>query len=103
MKQNSRALLENLTMRTVRNITVAVKPELYRQTRRIASPLTTTSPNPSGPSPEKPEISSCTPVNASQPHSLQQLAPQQPAPKLDKYSSISALKAIITNTLTSNW
>src|ERR1035437_6185182 len=115
---------ESLTMRTVRNITVAVEPELYRQTRRIAADYDTTvtdmvrfllialpeavkaarypggrtqfglaaaraaasalpaatSPNPSNPSPGKSEISPCTPVNASQPHSFQQLARQQPAP-----------------------
>ena len=105
-------------MRTVRNITVAVEPELYRQTRRIAAdydttvtdmvrflllalpdavkaarypggrpqfglaaaraaravtsvPLAATSLNPPAPSPEKNEISPCTPVNGSQPHSLQ--------------------------------
>src|ERR1035437_6689012 len=33
---------ESLTMRTVRNITVAVEPELYRQTRRIAADYDTT-------------------------------------------------------------
>jgi hypothetical protein len=33
---------ESLTMRTVRNITVAVEPELYRQTRRIAAEYDTT-------------------------------------------------------------
>jgi hypothetical protein len=81
-------------MRTVRNITENVEPGLYRQTRRIA-----TSQNLSGPSPEKCEIPSCTPVNASQPHSIQQLAAQHPATVQDKYSSISTLKSIITKTL----
>jgi hypothetical protein len=33
---------ESLTMRAVRNITVAVEPELYRQTRRIAADYDTT-------------------------------------------------------------
>src|ERR1039458_6443696 len=33
---------ESRTMRTVRNITVAVEPELYRQTRRIAADYDTT-------------------------------------------------------------
>jgi hypothetical protein len=132
-------------MRTVRNITVAVEPELYRQTRKIAADYDTTvtdmvrfllvalpeavkavrypgahpqfglaaaravasappaaaTPTPSGPSPEKCKISSCTPVNDSQPHSLQQLAPQQPVPIQDKHSSISALKAIISKALRS--
>src|SRR5271157_1623510 len=125
-------------MRTVRNITVAVEPELYRQTRKIAADYDTTvtdmvrflllvlpeavksarypggrpqfglaaaraaraaaavppatpainppSPSlPSSPSQEKCEISPCTPVNASKPNSLQQLATQQPAPVQDKY------------------
>jgi hypothetical protein len=34
--------MESLTMRTVRNITVAVEPELYRQTRKIAADYDTT-------------------------------------------------------------
>jgi hypothetical protein len=34
--------LESQTMRTVRNITVAVDPELYRQTRKIAADYDTT-------------------------------------------------------------
>jgi hypothetical protein len=55
--------------------------------------------NPSSPSPEKSEIPSCTPVNASQTHSLQQLATQQSVPVQDKYSSIFALKAIISKVL----
>jgi hypothetical protein len=88
-------------MRTVRNITVAVEHEFFRQTRRIAAPPAATSPNPSGPSPEKCEIPSCAPVNASQPHSLQQLATQQPLPVQDKYPSISTLEAIIPNALRS--
>jgi hypothetical protein len=82
-------------MRTVRNITVAVEHELYRQTRRIAA----ASPNPSGPSTGKSGISSCAPVNASQPYSLQQLATQQPVLIQSKYSSISTLKAIISKAL----
>src|ERR1039458_6207427 len=111
-------------MRTVRNITVAVEPELYRQTRKIAAdydttvtdmvrflllvlpeavkaarypggspqfglaaaraaraaasaPPATTSPNVSSPSPENSEISPCTPVNANNQVSIQQLARQQ--------------------------
>ena len=137
---------ESLTMRTVRNITVAVEPELYRQTRRIAAdydttvtdmvrflllalpdavkaarypggapqfglaaaraaraaalaPPAATSPNPPTPSPGKSEISPCTPVNASKPHSPQQLARQQPASVQDKYFSIATLKAIISKAL----
>ena len=133
-------------MRTVRNITVAVEPELYRQTRRIAAdydttvtdmvrflllalpdavkaarypggapqfglavyrrdraaasaPPAATSPNPPTPSPEKSEISPCTPVNASKPHSLQQLARQQPASVHHKYFSIATLKVIISKAL----
>jgi hypothetical protein len=70
-------------MRTVRNITVA------------------TTPNPSGHSPGKSEIPFCMPVNASQPHSLQQLAPHKPLPVQDKYSSISTLKTIISKALLS--
>jgi hypothetical protein len=34
--------LESRAMRTVRNITVAVEPELYRQTRKIAADYNTT-------------------------------------------------------------
>jgi hypothetical protein len=34
--------LERRTVRTVRNITVAVEPELYRQTRKIAADYDTT-------------------------------------------------------------
>ena len=145
-------------MRTVRNITVAVEPELYRQTRKIAADYDTTvtdmvrflltilpeavkaarypggcpqfglaaaraaraaaaappatpatnppSPSlpssaslPSSPSPEKSEISPCTPVNANHPVSIQQLAGQQPASVQDKYSSIAALKSIISKVL----
>jgi hypothetical protein len=130
-------------MRTVRNITVAVEPELYRQTRKIAADYdttvtdmvrflllalpeavkaarypggrpqfglaaaraaasaqpATTAINSSSPSPEKSEIPSCTPVNASQPHSLQQLARLQPVSVQDKYSSIETLKSIISKTL----
>ena len=130
-------------MRTVRNITVAVEPELYRQTRRIAAdydttvtdmvrflllvlpeavksarypggrpqfglaaaradraaasaPPAATSPNPPTPSPQKSEISLCTPVNANNQVSIQRLAEQQPAPVQDKYFSIPTLKAIIS-------
>jgi hypothetical protein len=130
-------------MRTVRNITVAVEPELYRQTRRIAAdyettvtdmvrflllvlpeavksarypggrpqfglaaaradraaasaPPAATSPNPPTPSPQKSEISLCTPVNANNQVSIQRLAEQQPAPVQDKYFSIAALKSIIS-------
>ena len=130
-------------MRTVRNITVAVEPELYRQTRKIAADYdttvtdmvrflllalpeavkaarypggrpqfglaaaraaasaqpATTAINPSSPSPEKSEIPSCTPVNSSQPHSLQQLARLQPVSVQDKHSSIATLKSIISKTL----
>ena len=130
-------------MRTVRNITVAVEPELYRQTRRIAADYdttvtdmvryllvvlpeavkaarypggrpqfglaaaraaasaqpATTAINPSSPSTEKSEISPCTPVNASQPHSLQQLARLQPVSVQDKHSSIVTLKSIISKAL----
>ena len=137
---------ESRAMRTVRNITVAVEPELYRQTRRIAAdydttvtdmvrfllltlpdavkaarypggrpqfglaayrrdhaaasaPPAATSQTTPSPSPEKSEIPLCTPVNASQPNSLQQLARQQPAPVQDKHSSITTLKAIISKAL----
>jgi hypothetical protein len=130
-------------MRTVRNITVAVEPELYRQTRRIAAdydttvtdmvrflllvlpeavksarypggrpqfglaaaradraaasaPPAATSPNPPTPSPQKSEISLCTPVNANNQVSIQRLAEQQPAPVQDKYFSIAALKVFIS-------
>ncbi|MGP8173635.1 MAG: hypothetical protein ACLP7O_03700 [Terracidiphilus sp.] len=133
-------------MRTVRNITVAIEPELYRQTRRIAAdydttvtdmvrylllalpeavkaarypggrpqfglaaarasraaalaPSATPAINPPSPSPEKSEISPCTPVNASKPHSLQQLARQQPASVHNKHFSIATLKAIISKAL----
>ena len=144
--------LESRTMRTVRNITVAVEPELYRQTRKIAADYDTTvtdmvrflllvlpeavkaarypggrpqfglaaaraaraaaaalpaapainplSPSlPSSPSPETSEISPCAPVNASQPHSLQQLARPQPASVQDKHFSIPALKDLISKAL----
>jgi hypothetical protein len=131
-------------MRTVRNITVAVDPELYRQTRRIAADYDTTvtdmvrflllvlpeavksarypggrpqfglaaaraaasappatpsavaAINPPTPSPQKSEISLCTPVNANNQVSIQRLAEQQPAPVQDKYFSIAALKSIIS-------
>ncbi|MGA2674949.1 MAG: hypothetical protein ABSE99_17175 [Terracidiphilus sp.] len=130
-------------MRTVRNITVAVEPELYRQTRRIAAdydttvtdmvrflllvlpeavksarypggrpqfglaaaraaasaPAATPAINPPSPSPEKCEIPPCTPVNANHPVSIQPLAGKQPAPVQDKYSSIAALKTLISKAL----
>ena len=144
--------LESRIMRTVRNITVAVEPELYRQTRKIAADYNTTvtdmvrfllltlpeavkaarypggapqfglaaaraaraaaaappaaaSPNPPAPSlPANPsletsEISPCTSVNAGNPHSLQKLARQQPAPVQVKHFSIATLKAIISKAL----
>ena len=134
-------------MRTVRNITVAVEPELYRQTRRIAAdydttvtdmvrflllvlpeavkaarypggrpqfglaaariaraaassvPPAATSPLPPTPSPGKSEIPPCTPVNANNQFSNQQLTGQPPASVQDKYSSIATLKAIISKAL----
>jgi hypothetical protein len=130
-------------MRTVRNITVAVEPELYRQTRKIAADYDSTvtdlvryllivlpeavkaarfpggrpqfglaaaraaasaqsaNPviNPASPSTGKSEIPPCTPVNASQPHSLQQPTRQQPASLQDKHSSIFILKTIISKLL----
>ncbi len=131
-------------MRTVRNITVAVDPELYRQTRKIAADYDTTvtdmvrflllvlpeavkaarypggrpqfglaaaradraaaaarsAPSlPAATPPERTEISPCTPVIASQPNSLQQLAEQQPAPIQDKHFSIPSLKALISKAL----
>jgi hypothetical protein len=88
-------------MRTVRNITVAVDPDLYRQTHKIAADYDTTVTDmvrflllilpeavkaaryPGGrpqfglaaaravPAPENGEISSCTPVNATQLQSIQ--------------------------------
>ena len=48
-------------MRAVRNITVAVEPELYHQTRKIAA-----APAQPTPSTGKNEISPCTPVNPAQ-------------------------------------
>ncbi len=138
-------------MRTVRNITVAVEPELYRQTRKIAAdydttvtdmvrflllvlpdavkaarypggrpqfglaaaraaraaasaspatPATTPPPTtPPTPSPPITDISLCMPVNASKPHSPQQLAEQQPAPVQNKYFNITTLKTIISKAL----
>jgi hypothetical protein len=128
-------------MRTVRNITVAVEPELYRQTRRIAADYDTTvtdmvrflllvlpeavkaarypggrpqfglaaaraaasapptPTNPPTPSPQKSEISLCTPVNANNQISIQRLAEQQPAPVQDKYFRIAALKVFISKAL----
>ena len=139
-------------MRIVRNITVAVEPELYCQTRKIAADYDTTvtdmvrfllialpeavkaarypggrpqfglaayraaqaaaspvvsAPNspapslPSTPSPGKGEISSCTPVNHTNPVSLQQLATQEPEPILDKYFSMPTLKSLIKKMLPS--
>jgi hypothetical protein len=58
-----------------------------------AAPPAATSPNPASPSPEK--IPPRTPVNASQPHSPQQLATQQPAPVQDKYTCKATIKSII--------
>ena len=67
-----------------------------RAARATASaPPAATSPNPSSPSPGKNEIPPCTPVNASQPHPLQQLVGHQPASVQDKYFSIPTLKTII--------
>jgi len=133
-------------MRTVRNITVAVEPELYHQTRKIAADYDATvtdmvryllmvlpeavqaarypggrpefglaaaraahaaaaaqpaaaSPNPSSPYQEKGGNPPCTPVNASQPNSPQQLARHQPTSVQDKYSSIATLKAMISKAL----
>jgi hypothetical protein len=131
-------------MRTVRNITVAVEPELYRQTRKIAADYDTTvtdmvrflllvlpeavkaarypggrpqfglaaaraaraaasATNPTAPSlpstPERDGISACTPVNASQPNSLQPLAGQQLAPVQNKHFSIVTLKALVSKAL----
>jgi hypothetical protein len=133
-------------MRTVRNITVAVEPELYRQTRKIAADYDTTvtdmvrflllvlpeavkdaryprgrpqfalaaaraaraaasaqpttlATNPPSPSPEKSDISPCTPVNANNAPSNQQLAEQQPACVQHKYFSVFNLKAIILKAL----
>jgi len=135
-------------LRTVRNITVAVEPELYRQTRRIAAdydttvtdmvrflllvlpeavkaarypggrpqfglaaaraaraaasaPPAATSQTTPSPSPEKSEIPPCTPVNANNQFSNQQLTGQPPASVQDKYSSIATLKAFISKTLRS--
>jgi hypothetical protein len=129
-------------MRTVRNITVAVEPELYRQTRKIAADYDTTvtdmvrflllvlpeavkaarypggrpqfglaaaraaraaasapSAPPADPSTQIREVSPCTPVTASQPIPLQQLAGHPSAPVQDKHFSISALKVLISNAL----
>jgi hypothetical protein len=88
-------------MRTVRNITVAVEPELYRQTRKIAADYDSTFTDMVQSLPEKIEILPCAPVNASQPLSLHPLARQQPAPIQDKHSSISTLKSIISKALIS--
>jgi hypothetical protein len=136
------------THRTVRNITVAVSPELYHQTRQVATDYNTTvtdmvrflllvlpdavkaarypggrpqfglaaaraakaraaaaappatpAINPPSPTPQK--ISPCTPVNASQPHSIQQLATQKPAPVQDQYTCKASLKSIISKVLRS--
>ena len=143
-------------MRTVRNITVAVEPELYRQTRKIAADYDTTvtdmvrflllvlpeavkaarypgdrpqfgpaaaraagapatlavptqnAPavyqkiNTPTPSPEKNEISPCTPVNPTKPVSPQQLAGLQSASVQDKYLSILAIKSRIQKELLAN-
>jgi hypothetical protein len=66
-------------MRTVRNITVAVEPELYRRDRAAASPR--------------------TPVNPTKPISLQQLAGKESVPVQNKYFRIITLKYIIQNAL----
>jgi hypothetical protein len=63
------------------------------------APPATPAINPPSPSPGKNEISPCTPVNASKPHSLQQLARQQPVPVQDKHFSIATLKVIISKAL----
>jgi hypothetical protein len=55
--------------------------------------------NPSSPSTGKSEIPSCTPVNASNQHPIQQLATKQPVPVQDKHSSITTLKTIISKAL----
>ena len=140
-------------MRTVRNITVAVEPELYHQTRKIAADYDTTVtdivkflllvlpeavkaarypgcrpqfglaaaraasaaatpavPTPNAPavyqkintpspSPEKGEISPCTPVNPTKPVSLQQLAGHESVPVQNKYSSIYTPKSLIQKAL----
>jgi hypothetical protein len=97
-------------MRTVRNITVAVDPELYRQTRRIAVEYDTTVtdrvrflPATSATNipihPREKAKSPCMPVRASNLHSTQPLAAKQPATVQDKYFSITSLKLIILNAL----
>jgi hypothetical protein len=130
-------------VRTVRNITIAVDPDLYRQTRKIAAdydttvtdmvrflllvlpeavkaarypggrpqfglaaaraaasdPSTATSSSSSPLSPRSTEISPCTPVNTSQPNSLEQLARQNLSPIQDQYFSIQTLKSIISKVL----
>jgi hypothetical protein len=131
-------------MRTVRNITAAVDPDLYRQTRKIAAdydatvtdmvryllvilpeavkaarfpggcpqfglavaraasaaPPAAPAPSlPSDPTPTKSEISSCTPVNASDPVSIQPLAQPGSAAIQDQYFSISTLKVFISKAL----
>jgi hypothetical protein len=71
-----------------------------RAARAAASaPPPTPAINPPTPSPEKSEIAPCTPVNASNQHSLQQLAGQHPASVQDKYSSKATLKSIISKVL----
>jgi hypothetical protein len=67
-------------MRTVRNIAVAVEPELCRAG-------------------QKKRNSALYACNATQPVSLQQLAGQESAPVQDKYFSIPTLKAIISKGL----
>jgi hypothetical protein len=100
-------------MRTVRNITVAVDPELYRQTRRIAADYDTTvadrvrcparsseghalsRPSKLPVSPREKAKSPCMPVKASKLQSLQPLAAKQLLAVQDKYFSIAPLKTII--------
>jgi hypothetical protein len=133
-------------MRTVRNITVAVDPDLYHQTRKVAAEYNTSvtemvrylllilpeavkaarfpggcpqfglavaraaraasaappaapAPLPASPTPEKREVSPCTPVIARNPVSIQPLAEQGSPVVQDKYFSISALKTIISKAL----
>ena len=67
----------------------------------MRSPAHNLSPNPATPSQKKRRIPPCAPVNASQPNSLQQLARQPLVPVQDKYSSMAALKPIVSKTLRS--
>ncbi len=122
------ALRENLIMRTVRNITVAVEPELYRQTRKIAADYDTTVTDmvrylllilpeavkearyPGGRPQfglaaariDRADAEAPPPVNAHNQHSIQQLATKQSVPVQHKYFSISTLKTILSKALRSN-